>query len=138
MKRLTTGIAGLLMLALAGCGGQAFNNDLPNIYAGDWTGTWTDTARGDNGGFEITINDRGIITGRISRINGEVEGNLTGTVSRTGQFTATGDFAGPTDFAQIRGTLTYSGPTTVNIVFNYRFEGDSAFASGTLTVPPPD
>ena len=121
-----------LALSLSGCGGEAFNDNIPNIYAGDWTGSYNDVLRPATGTIEWLITDNGVMTGKIVRdVDGE-EGVFTGSIGAGGQFTGVADFDGSLDFSNVQGFITRSNSSTFGS-FSYTFNGSETSASFTLT-----
>ena len=131
MRARITVLAVAVALALTGCGG--FNSDLPNIYAGDWTGTYSDVLRPATGTLDWVISDTGVMTGTITRDSDGEVGTFTGTVESSGQFTGTADFTGPLDFANINGAITQSSTDTTGN-FAYTYNGSTTSASFSLTL----
>ena len=127
-----TVLACALGLVLSGCGGQAFNNDLPNLYAGDWSGLFDDRLRPATGTVDWVISDTGVMTGSITRDSDGESGTFTGAIDRTGQFTGSADFTGLADFTNIEGAITRSS-TEYTGNFSYTYNGTTTSATFSLT-----
>ncbi len=120
-----------LALSLSGCGGEAFSDNIPNIYAGDWDGTYNDILRPATGTIQWLISDNGVMTGKIVRDSDGEEGVFTGSIGSGGQFTGVADFDGTLDFTNIQGFIARSSTSTFGS-FSYTFNGSETSASFTL------
>ncbi len=116
---------------MSGCAGEAFSDNIPNIYAGTWSGTYNDVLRPATGTIDWLITDNGVMTGSIVRDSDGEEGVFTGTVLSSGQFTGVADFDGALDFANVQGFITRSNTSTFGS-FSYTFNGSETSASFTL------
>jgi len=132
----TVALTVLAAATLAGCGGrELFNNNIPNIYAGEWSGQWVDVLRPATGILDWEISNTGLMTGSITRDSDGEEGLFSGTVSRDGRFTGAAAFDDAADFSEIRGTITRdsNGPFGT---FSYLLNGQRWTATFDFRVPP--
>lgn len=113
-----------------GCEGFGSIGAVPHPFSGNWLGAWEDRGRPDTGSIDWDIALDGTLTGSMSRTTSTDDGDITGTVSRTGEFSGTVDYAA-NDFT-VTGTMTKTD-TTVTILFTYTYLGNTYTGSATLT-----
>ncbi len=126
----------LAAATLAGCGGgELFNNNIPNIYAGTWSGAWEDVLRPATGTLDWEISNTGLMTGSIIRDSDGEEGIFSGQVSRDGRFSGAAAFDDTADFNDIRGTITTDSTGTFGS-FSYLLNGTRWTATFDFSAPP--
>lgn len=118
------------LVALIGCEGFGNIGSLPNPYSGNLTGTWEDRTRPDDGAIDWDVAIDGVLTGTMTMDAGSTDGDITGTVSKTGEFSGTVDF--PVNDITINGTMTTTG-SSVTVVFTYTYLGDTYSGTATLS-----
>ncbi|MBL8060372.1 MAG: hypothetical protein JNK63_06610 [Chthonomonas sp.] len=126
MKRICLALP--LLALIGGCAGT-INRD--NIYAGEWTGPYTDVTRPATGSVDWDILVDGTMSGTITRDSDGEVGTFTGTIDQSGQFTGSATFASGGNFDSVDGSITYSSSDTVGN-FHYYFDGDWTTATFTL------
>ncbi|HRI42919.1 MAG TPA: hypothetical protein PLL78_01815 [Fimbriimonadaceae bacterium] len=104
------------ILAVAGCGGNGHDPTQPNLYRGDWNGTWTSATFGDNGTLSFTVYADGSMTGTMTRTRPATNATLVGTLDANGIMTALAGF-GPDGNFEIQGAAVL----TNNLLGSFRF-----------------
>jgi len=103
-------------LALIGCGGNGHDPTQPNLYRGDWSGTWTSATFEDNGSISFTVYSDGSMTGTMTRNRPATSATLVGTLDANGNIVAVAGFGADGNF-EIQGAAVL----TNNLLGSFRF-----------------
>jgi hypothetical protein len=114
---------------MAGCGGSN-NSTLPNLYQGDWNGSWVGPLANDGGNITWTITSDGSFSGTMTRTGG-LTGNTSGIVSSSGQYTATAGFPSSGNFL-MRGAVVLDNGEMEG-AFSYSWLGKTYEGNFTMT-----
>ncbi|MBI1335095.1 MAG: hypothetical protein GC165_19705 [Armatimonadetes bacterium] len=114
---------GILAVAAAsliiGCGGAGDTSNLPSLYVGDWTGTWTSVDANDTGAIALTVTSNGSFSGTIATKTDS--GTISGVIDKHGSMNAIGTFTNSPNMV-ITGAVTLNnGDITSN--FTYTVNG---------------
>ena len=88
MRGVIIGFLLALIVGVAGCGSGGLSSAVlgssNSPFAGNFSGTWTDTTTKHNGTAQITVADNGNVTGTIVDSTSNINGALSGDISSAG------------------------------------------------------